>query len=70
MGLLPEVYCPTLLLRNNQRSMGIVRNEWVGRRTKQIEGRFCYIGNAVHDKPIEFDYRCTKEMIADIITKP
>ena len=54
---------PTVLTEDNQ-------NPIAHARTKHIDIRYHYIHKAVNDGIIEVKYYPTKQMIADVLTKP
>lgn len=69
LDLVSEVKHPTPFLTDNQRSMGLVRNESLNRRTKHIDVKYLYTRNAIHDTHIKPRFRSTEDTVADIMTK-
>jgi hypothetical protein len=61
---------PTQLYEDNQSTIAILQNGNDKGRTKHIDIRHHYIRNMLANKEIAINYLPTKDMIADILTKP
>jgi hypothetical protein len=62
---------PTTLMEDNQGAIAITKNPIAHARTKHIDIRYHYIRKAVNEGTIiEVGYCPTKQMIADVLTKP
>ena len=57
-------------MEDNQGAIAIAKNPIAHARTKHIDIRYHYIREAVNDGIIEVKYCPTKQMIADVLTKP
>ena len=60
----------TTILSDNQGSIKLSKNPENHRRTKHIDVRYHYIRECVSAGSILLDYVSTKEMAADVLTKP
>ena len=61
---------PTLLMEDNQGAIAIAKNPTSHARTKHIDIRYHFVREAMQKGTIELHYCPTKEMIADLLTKP
>ena len=61
---------PTLLLEDNQGCLALIKNPVFQPRTKHIDTKFHFIRQRVEDGEAIVEYCPTKDMIADIFTKP
>ena len=61
---------PIELLGDNQGSLDLIKNPENHSRTKHIDVQYHYIREVVQDGLMRTGYVSTKEMIADILTKP
>jgi hypothetical protein len=73
-GALAELGCiqtgPTVIQEDNQGCIALVKNPVNHERTKHIDVRFHFIRDCVEKGAIKIRYCPTKDMIADILTKP
>jgi transposase InsO family protein len=60
----------TTILSDNQGSIKLSKNPENHRRTKHIDVRYHYIRECVSEGTVLLDYISTKEMAADVLTKP
>ena len=60
----------TLINEDNQGAIAIAKNPIGHARTKHIDIRYHYIREAIAEGTIQVEYCCTKDMVADILTKP
>jgi hypothetical protein len=60
----------TTILSDNQGSIKLSKNPESHRRTKHIDVRYHYIRERVNEGTLLLDYVSTKEMAADVLTKP
>jgi len=60
----------TRILEDNQGAIALAKNPVSHSRTKHIDIRHHFIREAVEDDIVEIEYCPTKEMLADILTKP
>jgi hypothetical protein len=60
---------PTIVYEDNQSTIRMVNNGNDKGRTKHIDVRFHYVREMIENKQIVVQYKPTKEMIADILTK-
>ena len=58
------------LMEDNQGAIAIAKNPVEHKRTKHIDFRYHYVREQVKKGVIEIKYLNTKEMLADILTKP
>ena len=58
------------LMEDNQGAIAIAKNPVEHKRTKHIDIRYHYVREQVKKGVIEINYLNTKEMLADILTKP
>jgi hypothetical protein len=65
-----EQKLPTLIHEDNQGCIALVRNPVNHERTKHIDVRFHFIRDSVEKGLVIVRYCATKDMIADILTKP
>ena len=65
-----DVNCPTTIYEDNQGSIAMAKNPVSHARTKHIDIRFHYIREAVSNGIVTIFYCGTKDMLADILTKP
>ena len=65
-----NVQGPTEILEDNQGSIAMAKNPVGHKRTKHIDIRHHFIREAVQAGTISLTYCPTKEMVADIFTKP
>jgi hypothetical protein len=65
-----EQKLPTLIHEDNQGCIALVRNPVNHERTKHIDVRFHFIRDSVEKGLVIIRYCATKDMIADILTKP
>ena len=68
--LTKKVPKPTVIKDDNQGAIALSKNPIGHARTKHIDIRYHYIREAVQAKTIEVQCCQTKEMIADLLTKP
>lgn len=61
---------PTVLMEDNQGAIAIARNPTAHARTKHIDIRYHFVCEAMQKGTINLCYCPTKEMIADLLTKP
>ena len=62
---------PTVMMEDNQGMIAMARNPVSHARTKHIDIRYHYVREAVQNqKVINLNYCPTKNMTADILTKP
>ena len=61
---------PTVLMEDNQGAIAIARNPTAHARTKHIDIRYHFVREAMQMGIIDLYYCPTKEMIADMFTKP
>lgn len=61
---------PTVLMEDNQGTIAIAKNPVSHARTKHIDIRYHYVREATQEGTINLVYCPTKEMIADLLTKP
>ena len=69
-GSLPPLLPPTMILVDNQGALGLIQNPRFHKRTKHIELKYHYIRQVSNQGLITIDYISTREMSADILTKP
>ena len=60
---------PTVVYEDNQSTIRMVNNGNDKGRTKHIDVRFHYVREMIENKQIVVQYKPTKEMVADILTK-
>ena len=60
----------TTIFSDNQGSIKLSKNPESHRRTKHIDVRYHYIRERVNEGTLLLDYVSTKEMAADVLTKP
>ena len=60
----------TIINEDNQGTIAVARNPVSHARTKHIDIKFHYVCEALHDGSIDLVYCPTKDMTADILTKP
>ncbi len=65
-----EQKAPTILYEDNQGCILLSKNPVYHARTKHIDIQHHFIREKVEHKQVELKYCPTKEMIADILTKP
>ena len=71
--LLSELGAPVssvTMMEDNQGAIALAKNPIAHARTKHIDIRYHYIREAVQDGLVELQYCPTKEMVADLLTKP
>ena len=61
---------PTIIHEDNQGTIAMSKNPVLHKRTKHIDIKFHFVREKIHDKTIELKYCPTREMVADIFTKP
>ena len=61
---------PTMLLEDNQGAIAIAHNPVDHARTKHIDIRYHFVREAVQKRLVELKYCSSREMVADILTKP
>ena len=61
---------PTIIHEDNQGAIALAKNPVSHSRTKHIDIRHHFIREAVEEKVIAVQYCPTKEMLADLLTKP
>lgn len=61
---------PTVIMEDNQGAIAIAQNPVNHSRTKHIDIRHHYVREAIQDGIITLEYCSTKEMVADLLTKP
>ena len=61
---------PTVIKEDNQGTIAIAQNPVYHSRTKHIEIKHHYVRETIQNKHIKLEYCPTKEMIADLLTKP
>jgi hypothetical protein len=61
---------PTTIYGDNQSAIALVKNPEFHVRTKHIDIAIHYVRELVEDNLIDIQYISTKEMLADILTKP
>ena len=61
---------PTEVMEDNQGAIALGKNPVNHARTKHIDIRYHYVREAVEDGLISLTYCPTKEMVADLLTKP
>jgi hypothetical protein len=72
-GLLAELGYPqgtTTVFEDNHGAIALSENDVHHKRTKHIDVRYHFTRDCVEDKTVIMEYLHTKEMIADILTKP
>ena len=57
-------------MEDNQGAIAMAKNPIGHKRTKHIDIRYHFVRGLTHSKIIEVTYCSTKEMIAEIFTKP
>jgi hypothetical protein len=65
-----EMSNPTQIMEDNQGSIAMSRNPILHSRSKHIDIRYHFIREAVDHGVIDLTYCPTKEMVADVLTKP
>jgi hypothetical protein len=61
---------PTTIYGDNQSAIALVKNPELHVRTKHIDVAIHYVRELAEDNLIDIQYISTKEMLADILTKP
>jgi hypothetical protein len=61
---------PTLIMEDNQGAIAMARNPVGHARTKHIDIRYHFVREALEQGTIDVQYCPTKEMLADLFTKP
>lgn len=61
---------PTMIMEDNQGAIAIAKNPVGHARTKHIDIRYHYVREAVEQQIIDIKFCSTKEMLADMFTKP
>ncbi len=61
---------PMTIMEDNQGAIAIAKNPVGHKRTKHIDIRYHFVREQVQKGVIEIEYLSTKEMLADIFTKP
>jgi hypothetical protein len=60
----------TWTFEDNQAAIKLSKNDVNHKKSKHIEVRYHYVRECVQNKLIHLEYLQTKEMLADILTKP
>ena len=60
----------TLIYEDNQSTIGMAKNPQYHGRAKHIDIKFYYIREQVEKKAIQLEYWESKNMVADMLTKP
>ena len=61
---------PTILMEDNQGAIAIAHNPVDHARTKHIDIRYHFVREAVQERFVELKYCSSRNMIADLLTKP
>ena len=69
-ALWPKDHLPITLRGDNEGSIALAKNPEFHKRSKHIDNRYHYIRQLLADNLISIQHVPTKEMIADILTKP
>jgi hypothetical protein len=69
-ALWPEDHLPITLRGDNEGSIALAKNPEFHKRSKHIDNRYHYIRQLLADNLISIQHVPTKEMVADILTKP
>jgi len=64
-----QVYCDTIT-EDNQGAIAIAHNPVDHARTKHIDIRYHFVREAVQKRLVELKYCSSREMTADVLTKP
>jgi hypothetical protein len=68
--LWPKDHLPITLRGDNEGSIALARNPEFHKRSKHIDTRYHYIRQLLADNLISIQHVPTKDMVADILTKP
>lgn len=69
-GMFQEKLETTVIHCDNQSCLKLTKNPVFHDRSKHIEMKYHFIRDMVQKGAIKFQYICTEEQIADILTKP
>ncbi|GMG18459.1 unnamed protein product [Phytophthora fragariaefolia] len=58
------------IYENNQGSIALAKNPEFHKRTKHIDIRYHFVREKVEDSQVVLEYCSTKDMLADLMTKP
>ena len=60
---------PTIIFEDNQACIAMTKNPVLHGRSKHIDIRHHYVREKVESKEVSVTYRCTEDMLADVLTK-
>lgn len=61
---------PMTIMEDNQGAIAMTKNPIGHRRTKHIDIKYHFVREQVQRGTLQIKYCCTKEMLADLFTKP